>query len=188
MTGLSTSMKLYYSGDRVHHITADSSETSKRSSLFYYEGQDHIDTLKLIDTAVHVLQIRKVTYDAAAQPISVSVTTFGATETIYRRADLTWSDGNVIRLVVTDTAAETVLMDVAITHVLDKPGIFETGNNHLFGLGLDELYWLSNKNPDTITSAEGTTEITYTYNKLNYPSGVLIGKTTYGVGYVQIFE
>jgi len=184
----SSSMKLYYSGDQVTHITYDSIETSKKISVLHYNGINHIDTLKLIDAAgTHILSIRSVTYNDAGKPVSVNVKTITETGVTEKLAELTWQDDNVVRLVNSDLSTGEKVLTGDVTIVYDSaPCVYATGPDYLFTLSLEDLFWLSKNNPASFQQGEVTKEYTFWYNKIGYPSAFQVDTVTYEVSYVQV--
>jgi hypothetical protein len=182
-------MRFHYAGDDLKTIVTDSTSASLKLTSFYRSADEVIDSTFLNKDTVHqLISTRTVQYDADANPVSVRIRTWPEDVLNDQLAELTWGDGNVVRLVTYDlsTGEKILVRDLSITHD-DQNCVFTDNNNYLFTFSLNELYWLSKNNPLTFNSGSGEKEYTYWYNKLGYPSnfknetGVI-----YGAGYRQI--
>lgn len=181
-------MRFHYAGDDLQSIVTDSTRTSLKLTSFYRSAEGVIDSTFLNDSKGHQLvSVRTVVYGGDGNPVSVRLKTWSGDVVKDQRAELTWADGNVVRLATFDTGVETPLRDLAITHD-DQFCVFTKNNNYLFTLSLEELYWLSTNNPKTFDAGEGAKVYTYWYNKLGYPSNFKSDTgVIYGAAYKQLF-
>jgi hypothetical protein len=179
-------MRFYYRGDQLVSIVTDSTKESKKVTSFYVgESASVIDSTFLIGADTSKLTaVRTVNYDGNGNPLSVRLMTWSDDASTNDLAELTWDDGNVVRLVTFNLASgEKVLVrDLTIAHD-DQFCLYMRNNNYLFTLALDNLYWLSKNNPVVFNDGSDEKEYTYWYNRLGYPSnfktdiGVLYGAT-----------
>jgi hypothetical protein len=110
-------MRFHYAGDDLQSIVTDSTRTSLKLTSFYRSAEGVIDSTFLNDSKGHQLvSVRTVVYGGDGNPVSVRLKTWSGDVVKDQRAELTWADGNVVRLATFDTGVETPLRDLAITH------------------------------------------------------------------------
>lgn len=182
-------MRFHYSGDDLSSIVTDSTRYSHKLTSFYPSGEGVIDSTFLNDTTGHHLySTRTITYDGDSRPLTVYHKVVPDSVYSERRAELTWEDGNVVKLATYDlsTGEPTLVRDLTIEHD-DQYCVYMKNSNYLFTLALDDLYWLSKNNPMIFYRGESKKEYTYWYNKLGYPSNFKNETgALYGVEYRQV--
>lgn len=186
---VTSSKKFYFQRDVVNQIVDSTSATSVLKSSFYYPSdQPVVDSTFLVAGNSRTLQsVRTVNYDTESRPITVTVKTFSTSITI-KSAELTWENGNVVRLITYDQSSgnKVVLRDLKIQHD-QEACVFGQNSIYLFTISLDELYWLSKNNPKIFNDGAADRKYTYWYNKFGYPSNFMDDAgTLYGVTYTQI--
>ena len=165
-----TSMRFNYdfSNGQLIDILIDSSNTdgvaSYKIDKFYGYGTSVVtDT-----TTMHsgdsgwLFSTRTVNYNEG-KPVTVNLKIYGET-IVEQNAELTWEDGNVVRLVITTGAGS----DVSIEYD-NKNSAYKNVPDYVYTLPLKELYKLSDHNPTLFTDASGEKKYTYSYNKFDYP-------------------
>lgn len=182
-------MRFHHGGDDLESIVTDSTETSMKLTSFYYSGDIVRDSTFLIDSLARTLiSARTITYDGDNNPVTVDVKTWTDTLMSEALAELTWDDGNVVRLVTSDlsTGEKVLIRDLAIGHD-DQHCVYMKNNHYLFTLALEDLYWLSKNNPEVFSDISGPKTYAYSYNKFGYPSNFESDRgDLYGVAYTQV--
>jgi hypothetical protein len=186
-----TYMRFKYNGDQLESIVADSSKELSTRTTFYGAGTSTVTDstfLTPIDGARALRGVRTINYDSEGNPVSVAYAQWYLGGSNNELAELTWENGNVVKLVTYDiaTGEKVLLRDLTISHD-DQNCLYMKNNGYLFTFQLKDLFWLSKNNPVVFTDAAGERKYTYWYNKLGYPSnfktdtGVL-----YGTSYIQL--
>ncbi len=185
---VTSSKKFRYLNEALVYIVDSTASRVLKTYFYYPTGKPAVDSTFLVTTTTRTLQsVRHVTYDVDDRPTLVEVETPGASPSVVSAA-LTWDNGNVVRLVNTQTSSgQTVTTsDLQIGHDSEM-GVFSLTGAYLFTMTLDELYWLSKNNPSVFTDTSGNKKYTYWYNKFGYPSNFQDSSgTLYGVTYTQI--
>jgi hypothetical protein len=184
-------MRFYYSGHKLQSITTDSTEASKKVTSFYGWGTATVTdtTLRHDGSGATLASVRTIIYDVDGNPLSIGITTWTSTTTTIRElAELTWDNGNVVRLVTYDlTSGEKVVVrDMSIGHD-DQKCLYMKDPNYLFTLPLKDLFWLSKNNPMVFNEGSGERRYTYWYNKFGYPSNFKTDNgVLFGTAYIKV--
>jgi hypothetical protein len=190
-TGTDTiSMKFDFRHGDLKSIITDSTDSARKITTFYKDNFPTVtdSTFLYYKDTVTIASARVVIYDGNNNPTSVDIKTWTDKGITEKLAELTWEDGNVVRLVTYDIVegVKSIEKDVAIAHDGGN-SIYSVNRGYLFTLPLDQLYWLSKNNPVTFNEGKGDKTYVYWYNKLGYPSNYQDNTgIVYGVTYTQI--
>ena len=183
-------MKFNYSHGILQTIVIDSTRTSKKVDKFYGVGGATVidSTISYAPTDTSLVATRTITYDGSGNALTVDVKEWTATGVSEHLAELTWEDGNVTRLVVSNvsTGVKVLSRDVGVGYDAEN-SVYMQGQDYIYTFALRELYWLSKNNPVVFNEGHGDKKYTFSYNRLGYPSNFRTdGNVLFGVAYTQV--
>lgn len=182
-----SAMIFEFDHDVLKSITSDTTVSSFKRTTFYYFSDNTVDTTYYFGKDTTLVSARTVTYDAERNPVTVLLQTYTGGVLNAELAELTWENGNVIRLITSNvtTGGKTNVKDIIIT-TDDQFSVYPNKPEFLYTLPLTELYWLSKNNPITFDDGTGAKEYIYWYNKFGYPTNFQTDTgLIYGASYTQ---